>query len=136
MGGRVLVIDDDDDTCVLVEELLRSAGYEAELATDPRRAVEAFSERRHDVVVTDVRMPGMDGLEVLRAIKGIEPDVPVIIFSAAPGDRARLAIEALRGGAADFLIKPLSDLVELRAPPRPLRATARPGRRARRGCAS
>lgn len=113
MPGRVLIIDDDRDACDLVCAYLASAGYETEVRFDGPSALAAFRQHPFDVVVTDIMMPSMDGLEVLRELKTIDPDVGVIILSAIVEDRTRVAIDALRGGAADYFAKQSLDLAEL-----------------------
>jgi two-component system chemotaxis response regulator CheY len=114
MPGRVLIVDDDPDTCGFLRTFFTGAGYTVETCLDGASALEAFRANPHDAVITDVRMPNMDGIQVLRALKAIDPDVGVIIFSAsAVEERTRIAIDAMRGGAADYFVKPLGDLAEL-----------------------
>ena len=113
MLGRVLVIDDDPDTCGFLLTALTHAGFEVETRLDGPSALASFRTNPHDVVITDIRMPEMDGLEVLRNLKAIDPDVGVIIVSATVEDRTGIAIDAMRGGATDYFIKPLSDRAEL-----------------------
>jgi two-component system, cell cycle response regulator len=113
MGGRILVIDDDEDTCGMLCRLLGAGGYEVDARPGGRAGLEAFAAARHDVVITDIRMPDLDGIEVLRALRAIDPGVCAIVYSAVLEDTTRLAIDALRGGAVDYLIKPLVDLGDL-----------------------
>lgn len=111
--GRVLIVDDDADVCDFLETALSGAGFEAETRSDGESAIGAFRDKPFDVVVTDVRMPRMDGLQVLRSLKAIDPDVGVIIFSGTLEEQTRIAIDALRGGAADYFTKPLENLGEM-----------------------
>jgi diguanylate cyclase (GGDEF)-like protein len=113
VAGRLLVIDDDLDTGEMLVRLLRVSGHEVEYRLDGRGGLAAFAESRHDVVLTDLRLPDMDGIEVLRSLRSIDPDCGVIVISAISEDRAEAVVEALRGGAADYLTKPLADLSEL-----------------------
>ncbi len=127
MAGRVLIVDDDRDACDLLCAYLSGEGYEADVRFDGPSALSAFRTSPYDVVITDIRMPSMDGLALLRALKALDPDAGVIVVSALIEDRTRLAIDALRGGASDYFIKPVEDLAELE------RAVARAaGRRAER----
>lgn len=106
-------MDDDPDTCELLRTWFTTAGYKVDTCLDGPSALEAFRASPHDAVITDIRMPDMDGIQVLRSLKAIDPDAGVIIFSAGEGDRSQVAIDAMRGGAADYFVKPLGDLSEL-----------------------
>src|SRR5207249_395639 len=80
--GKILIVDDDQDTCDLLRTYFSGAGYEVEARLDGPSALATFRESPCDVVITDIRMPDMDGIEVLHALKGLDPDAGVIIFSA------------------------------------------------------
>jgi DNA-binding NtrC family response regulator len=101
---RVLVIDNEEGICRMVEAVLTDAGYEVAASTRPAEAVEGFEPGRFDLVISDVKMPGMDGLEVLRRVKGKAPAVPVIMITAYA--TVEMSIQALRRGAYDMLTKP------------------------------
>lgn len=100
-----MVIDDEPAVATVLSALLKQGGYRTVVETVPERAMERLQSERIDVVLTDLRMPGMDGLAVLRRCRQLQPDVPVVMISAQATVGA--AIEALRAGAADFLLKPV-----------------------------
>ena len=102
----VLVIDDDESLRRVVEYNLREDGYGVLTAADGRIGLERFHESAVDLVLTDVRMPEMSGLEVLARVKAMQPDLPVIVLTAHGTIDA--AVEAMKGGAFDYLTKPFS----------------------------
>jgi two-component system OmpR family response regulator len=106
MGGlRVLLVEDDDDNRDLMAEVLDSAGHEVLPASSGQEGLKTLSEHSVDVVVTDVGMPGMGGLEMARAAKAIAPSVPVVIVT---GWAEREDIANARGKDVDaVLIKPV-----------------------------
>jgi two-component system, NtrC family, response regulator AtoC len=101
---RILVVDDEESVRHQIAALLKLKGFEVEAIGDGRAALALLEERPCDLVLCDVRMPGMDGLSVLDALGGTEAEEAVIIMSAY-GD-LELAREAVRRGAADYLNKP------------------------------
>jgi EAL domain-containing protein (putative c-di-GMP-specific phosphodiesterase class I) len=112
--GRVLLVDDDRLVAVGYERTLRAAGYAVESTNDGRDAVARFKLRPFDVIISDVRMPEMSGLELLRSIREHDLDVPVIIMTGSPDVES--ASEAIEHGAFRYLLKPvntdeLSDVV-------------------------
>ncbi|MCB9565728.1 MAG: sigma-54-dependent Fis family transcriptional regulator [Myxococcales bacterium] len=102
----ILLIEDDDSGRELGLFNLRRAGYQAEGAADGEAGLGLFDPARHDLVITDVRMPGIDGLEVLRRIRARAPETPVIVITAY-GD-VELAVAAMKEGAVDFIGKPFN----------------------------
>ena len=100
---RVLVVDDDDDIRLLLEELLRGAGYSVETAEDGRAALRAFHERPSDLVVLDLSMPELDGFETLERVRDLS-DVPVILLTARDSEIDK--VRGFRAGADDYLVKP------------------------------
>jgi DNA-binding NtrC family response regulator len=111
MTGSLLVVDDDAVVREALVEALIDAGYEVRAADDGARAVALLAERAPDVVLSDVRMPGMDGLALLALLRERAPEVPVLLMTAF--DDMPTVVAAMREGATDFLVKPL-DLHELR----------------------
>ena len=101
---RILVIDNEEGICRMVEAVLGDAGYEVATRTSSREAVEGFAPGRWDLVVSDVKMPGLNGLEVLRKIKEKDPAVPVVMITAYA--TVEMSIQALRLGAYDIITKP------------------------------
>lgn len=101
---NVLVIDNDLGLCKLIEAVLVDNDYEVSVFTNPYDGVAAFKNSVFALVITDVKMPGMDGIEVLEQIKRINPLTPVIIITAHA--TVDISIQALRKGADDMLTKP------------------------------
>jgi two-component system, NtrC family, response regulator HydG len=108
---RVLVVDDDPLTLKLIDRVLRPAGYDVVTAGGGPEALEHVKHGIFDAAVVDLRMPGMDGLEVLRALKRHDAAIEVVMTTAHL--EVSTAVEALREGAHDYLQKPLN-LDELR----------------------
>jgi DNA-binding response OmpR family regulator len=104
---RILVVDDERFFREAIQEVLSNAGLECILAADGSEALETAEEPSIGAVVLDVRLPGMDGLEVLRRLREKRPTLPVIMLSAHQ-DQAYV-LDALRQGAADYLAKPLHE---------------------------
>jgi DNA-binding NtrC family response regulator len=104
-AGRILVVDDEANARTALAELLRDEGFDVEMAADAFKALgkhEAFSPH---VVVTDLHMPGMDGIELVQLLRA-KDDAPAIVLMTAHGDVAS-AVQAMRAGAEDYLLKPL-----------------------------
>src|SRR5215203_1243358 len=104
---NVLVVDDDTALLEALSETLRLRMEQAQIETcdSAASALERISETDHDAIVVDIKMPGMDGLELLAEIRKLRPDVPVLLITGH-GEHD-LAIEALRGGAHDYIQKPI-----------------------------
>ena len=100
---RVLVVDDDDDIRLLLEELLRGAGYGVTTANDGRSALRTFYESPTDLVVLDLSMPELDGFETLDRLRDLS-DVPVILLTARGGEIDK--VRGFRAGADDYVVKP------------------------------
>jgi len=101
---RALVVDDVVDLAETVATELRLAGFEARVTNSGARALETFARNPADVVVTDLRMRDVDGLDVLDGIRRVDPTVPVVIMTAFGGIDS--AVEAMRRGAFDYVTKP------------------------------
>jgi len=101
---RLLVVDDDPDIRQFLLDRLGSYGYVVETAIDGREALDALRLNTFDGVVLDIRMPEMDGLEVLRHVREHYPTMPVVMITAS--ESKERAIQALSEGAQDFLLKP------------------------------
>jgi DNA-binding NtrC family response regulator len=104
--GRILVADDEEDVRTFLAESLERAGHDVTQVADGATALRAAREGPFDVVLTDLRMPGTDGMTVVRTVRTEQPDVEVIVITAF-GDVAT-AVEAMKLGAFDYLEKPLS----------------------------
>ena len=101
---RVLLADDDESLRRVQEYQLTKAGFAVTTCSDGDTALEKFRENLHDLVVTDIRMPGLDGLEFLARIRAISPDTPVIVITGH--GTVETAVQAMKQGAFDFLTKP------------------------------
>jgi DNA-binding response OmpR family regulator len=99
----VLVVDDDDDIRLLLEELLRGAGYAVKTARDGRAALRVFHENPTDLVILDLSMPELDGFETLERLRDLS-DVPVILLTARSGEIDK--VRGFRAGADDYVVKP------------------------------
>ncbi|WP_441292099.1 sigma-54-dependent transcriptional regulator [Sorangium sp. KYC3313] len=104
-SSRVLVVDDEASARSGLEKLLRQEGYTVDAAADGVEAVEVAAERPPDVVVTDLKMPRMDGVALLGKLREQDPALPVIVVTAF-GDVSS-AVLAMRAGAEDYLTKPV-----------------------------
>ncbi len=103
--ARLLIVDDEASARTALEKLLSSEGYRVWTAGDGRAALEQIEENAPDLVITDLKMPGMDGAELVDRIHALDPEMPVIIVTAF-GEVAS-AVASMRRGAADYLTKPL-----------------------------
>jgi PAS domain S-box-containing protein len=111
LKARILIVDDLEANVAVLEQMLREAGYVSVTSTrDPREVCELYRRERHDLILLDLQMPGMDGFQVMEGLKEIETngDLPVIVITAQPGHKLR----ALKAGARDFISKPF-DLGEV-----------------------
>jgi DNA-binding response OmpR family regulator len=99
----VLVVDDDADIRLLLEELLRGAGYTVKTAPDGRAALRVFHESPSDLIILDLSLPELDGFETLERIRDIS-DVPVILLTARSGEIDK--VRGFRSGADDYVVKP------------------------------
>jgi len=111
--ARLLVVEDDDDIRALFGAVLHRAGYQPRLASCGRQALDQAEELVPDLVISDVSMPGLSGLDVCRALKA-EPrtaQATVLLVSALSGEQDREA--GLQAGAADYLVKPVRPSVLL-----------------------
>ena len=104
---RVLLVDDEPGIRHVLGALIRDFGYDVHTAESAREALEAFTANPFPIVVTDIRMPGMDGLALLEQVRNQNPDTQVVMITGH-GDMDN-AVECLRLGAADFIAKPVND---------------------------
>jgi DNA-binding NtrC family response regulator len=103
-GETILLIEDDDSGRELGLFNLRKAGYTVDGAADGEAGLARFAPERHALVITDLQMPGIGGMEVLRRVKERSPETPVLVITAY-GD-IEVAVAAMKAGAFDFLGKP------------------------------
>ncbi|MBA2731995.1 MAG: sigma-54-dependent Fis family transcriptional regulator, partial [Acidobacteria bacterium] len=105
-GSTILVADDDDSLRRVLEFQLREEGYEVLSVAEGLEALNVFTGREVDCLITDLRMPGLTGLELLRRVSAIRGETPVIVITAY-GD-VETAVEAMRAGAFDYVTKPFN----------------------------
>ena len=110
MPSKVLVVEDDTNQRLLYEEELRDEGYEVISAGDGREALQVARDSNPDLVVLDINMPAMDGLDALSQLLEINPSLPVIINTAYPGYQ-----DSFTTWSADAYIVKSSDLTELKS---------------------
>ena len=112
-GVRVLVVDDKRGSREALQKMIAKEGFDVAMAHDAETAAEMFGAEPVNLVITDLRMPGMDGIGLLKEVKRLSPDTEVILISGAGSIES--AVEAMREGAYDFLTKPLERVVVLKA---------------------
>jgi two-component system KDP operon response regulator KdpE len=105
MPGRILVIDDEPQITRVLRTTLSAQAFDVRTANDPEEGLRLFSEWPPDLVITDLMMPGLSGVEVCRAIRTTS-SVPVLVLSVRDHERSK--VEALDAGADDYITKPFS----------------------------
>ena len=101
---HILVVDDEESICQLLEVMLTEEGYWVRTATNYDEAMKLFETDQFDVVIADIMMPDVDGLTLLKDVKKVDPEIPVILITAYASLGS--AVEALRYGAFDYITKP------------------------------
>jgi DNA-binding NtrC family response regulator len=109
---RILVVDDDAEICAYLKDFLTSEGYRVTTRTDPKEVLPEIKDGRHQVVLLDVRMPEIDGVQLLQEVRAVDSDVCVIIMTAYPSVES--AIDTMKADAFDYLRKPF-ELEQLRS---------------------
>ena len=105
--GRILIIDDEDSIRDYLSMMLEREGYEVSASENGKKALKLNTKKAYDVVITDIQLPGMTGLEILTALRESDPELPVIIITGHASQES--AIEALNMGAFYYLLKPVSN---------------------------
>jgi len=111
--GRILVVDDEEGIREILSRLVRKEGFEPLAAPDGNTALDLIRRESPDVALLDIRMPGLDGMELLRRAKEIDRDLPVIMITSH--GLVKGAVEALRAGAHDYLVKPFENAEVIRS---------------------
>ncbi len=106
MPGQILLVDDDAQIRLSLSEALDDFGFNVELAESAEDALSKIASSKPQVVLSDIRMPGMDGLELLKLLRERVPDVDVVLMTAF--DDMPTVVSAMREGAFDFLVKPVN----------------------------
>lgn len=104
-AGHILIVDDEASLRQTMARILLRAGFEVTTVASGQEALDIIDEHTFDMAFLDIRLPDMNGLEVLKAMRGKFPEMPIILFTAQPDLHS--AVEALRRGATDYLMKPL-----------------------------
>src|SRR4051794_19091917 len=104
--GRSLVVDDEVKARTALAELLREEGYQVETAADGFKALPKLEELEPDLVLTDIKMPGLDGIELMNKVRERDPETVVVLMTAFGA--VETAVKAMRMGASDYLTKPVN----------------------------
>jgi len=105
MAEKILIVDDEPDMLKLLSMILREkTPYEIITTNNPVEAVELAKQGGFDLVISDLKMPGLDGMEIIDAVKKVDEDIPVIIITAFASVES--ASEAIQKGGFDFITKP------------------------------
>lgn len=104
--SRILVVDDEQEVCNMLKKFLAKKGHEVHTALNGEEALSLVKEERPHIVLLDIRMPKMDGIECLKRIKEIDKKVGVIMITAIKEEET--AMQAMDQGAFDYITKPLS----------------------------
>jgi len=135
-GRKILVVDDEQNMRIALYEALSRDGYEVAVAENGQMALDMIGKQSPDLLITDIKMPAVDGIELLQRVKALQPGLPVVIITGFA--TVDTAVEAMKQGAVDYIIKPFSvEVIEetvarifaagdLPEPP-PARAVARSG---------
>lgn len=102
---KILVVEDDQDIRELLVETLKRSDFEVDTAENGKKGLEKFRKQNFDLILTDIRMPVMDGLNMLKKIKRADPRMPIVVVTAYPSVDS--AVECLVEGADDYLVKPI-----------------------------
>ena len=104
MADRILIADDEKMICTMLSRRLTREGYSCVTAHSGKEALGHFYRENFSLIISDIRMPDLDGLELLKNVKAVRPTMMFIIMTAYP--EIRVAVEAIHLGVSDFLIKP------------------------------
>jgi DNA-binding NtrC family response regulator len=105
MAERLLIVDDEDTLCRSLQRIFRSEGYEVDIADSAEAACSLLESTTYDLIITDIILPGISGLELLARYRERHPDQKVVIMTAFGS--LELAVKAIKAGARDFILKPL-----------------------------
>jgi DNA-binding NtrC family response regulator len=103
---KILIVDDQINTCKSIQAILRKSGYRSEYTLNAEEALKRVQEEHFDIVISDIRMPGMDGIQLLEGLKKIQPSLVVIMITGYATIKS--AVEAIQKGAYDYLPKPFT----------------------------
>lgn len=109
--SRILIVDDEEELTKALERVLAMEGYEVTGFTCPQKALEVIKQKKYHIVLSDIIMPDMDGIELLKAIRDFDPLVQVIMMTGY--STMNKTVQCLEYGANDYLLKPFSSFEEL-----------------------
>jgi two-component system NtrC family response regulator len=104
---NILIVDDEKNYLLVLEDLLMEEGYQVVTADSAQKGLDIVSGHDLDVVITDMKMPGMDGMTLLQKVHALNPDLPIIMMTAFGS--VEKAVEAMRNGAFDYILKPFKN---------------------------
>ncbi len=116
--AKVLIVDDDKSICMVLSDLMKKEGLEATAAYDGEKALKMLQTDAPDLLLVDMRLPGMDGMEILRKAREMDPELPVVFITAHADSRG--AVRAIKEGAHDYLSKPFDNYEVIRVANRAL----------------
>jgi len=128
MAKRILIVDDELKMCQSLGELLKERGFTTAHCTDASRVPQMLKSRQFELMVLDIRMPGISGIDVLRNLRASDPSLPVVMITGFPS--IEVTVQAMKYGAANLFVKPL-DIGELVREIQVLTGQGNPGRSAR-----
>lgn len=102
--AHILAVDDSEPIRKLVQLVLTSAGHTVDLACDGQEGIEAFSGKKYDIIVTDINMPRMNGIEFIKAVRGRDEDIPILALTTESEEPMRQQGQA--AGANGWIVKP------------------------------
>ena len=102
--AKILIVDDDKDICAYMETMLSASGYQVATMTDPTAVVERIREEEFHILVIDLMMPQIDGIELIERIRRVDTDVAIVAFTGYPS--VETAIDALKLNVSDYVKKP------------------------------
>lgn len=108
---RILIVDDEEAILIMMKKVLETEGYEVKGVSSPLVALEIIRKEKYHIVITDISMPEMDGLELLQKVRALDPLVQVVVITGQ--STMQKAIRALEYGATEYLLKPFPDVEKL-----------------------
>ncbi len=104
LKGNILLVDDNEDIIAVLSDYLTSRGYNIEVAFDGEEALKKYKKGKFDLLISDVVMPNMNGIELMQHIYKIDEEIIIVMISGYPN--VNKAVEAMKAGAYDYIIKP------------------------------
>ncbi|MFQ3573589.1 MAG: response regulator, partial [Thermodesulfovibrionales bacterium] len=111
-GFKILIVDDDHSFSLLLNRILKNEGYDVTVSNDPETALNLISRINPNLVITDLKMPKMDGITLINKIKEVSQEIDIIVITAFA--TIQTAVSAIKLGAADYITKPLKEPDEIR----------------------